>query len=58
MTKTVKTELKLLPTYDEMVGMIESQGDQNRPSIEKILIGEQHYLEMASLVVNLITLIF
>ena len=34
MTKTLKSELKLRPTYDEMIGMIEAQGDENRPSIE------------------------
>ena len=33
----LKTELKLRPTYDELVGMIESQGDPNRPPIEKII---------------------
>ena len=37
MIKTLKSELKLRPTYDEMVGMIESQGDENRPPIEKII---------------------
>ena len=37
MTKTLKSELKLRPTYDELVGMIESQGDPNRPPIEKII---------------------
>ena len=34
MIKTLKSELKLRPTYDEMIGMIEAQGDPNRPSIE------------------------
>ena len=33
----MKSELKLRPTYDEMIGMIESQGDPNRPSIENII---------------------
>ena len=37
MIKTLKSELKLRPTYDELVGMIESQGDPNRPSIEQII---------------------
>ena len=37
MIQTLKSELKLRPTYDELVGMIESQGDPNRPSIEKII---------------------
>ena len=37
MIKTLKSELKLRPTYDELVGMIESQGDPNRPPIEKII---------------------
>ena len=34
MIKTLKSELKLRPTYDEMIGMIEAQSDENRPSIE------------------------
>ena len=37
MIKTLKSELRLRPTYDELVGMIESQGDENRPPIEKII---------------------
>ena len=37
MIKTLKSELKLRPTYDELVGMIESQGDPNRPSVEQII---------------------
>ena len=37
MIKTLKAELKLRPTYDELIGMIESQGDPNRPPIEKII---------------------
>ena len=37
MIQTLKSELKLRPTYDELVGMIESQGDPNRPPIEKII---------------------
>ena len=37
MIKTLKSELKLRPTYDEMIGMIESQGDPNRPSIESVI---------------------
>ena len=37
MIKTLKSELRLRPTYDELVGMIESQGDPNRPPIEQII---------------------
>ena len=37
MIKALKSELKLRPTYDEMIGMIEAQADPNRPSIEKII---------------------
>ena len=37
MIKTLKSELTLRPTYDEMMGMIENQGDQNRPSIENVI---------------------
>ena len=37
MIKTLKSELKLRPTYDEMIGIIESQGDASRPSIENII---------------------
>ena len=37
MIKTLKSELKLRPTYDEMIGMIESQGDPNRPPIEQVI---------------------
>ena len=37
MIQTLKSELKLRPTYDELVGMIESQGDPNRPSIEQVI---------------------
>ena len=37
MIKTLKSELKLRPTYDEMVGMINEQGDENRPSIETVI---------------------
>ena len=37
MIKTLKSELKLRPTYDEMIGMIQSQGDPNRPSIESVI---------------------
>ena len=37
MIKILKSELNLRPTYDEMIGMIEAQGDPNRPSIEKII---------------------
>ena len=37
MIKTLKSELKLRPTYDELIGMIESQGDPNRPPIEQVI---------------------
>ena len=37
MIKTLKSELTVRPTYDDMIGMIESQGDPNRPSIEKVI---------------------
>ena len=37
MIQTLKSELKLRPTYDELVGMIEAQGDPNRPSIETVI---------------------
>ena len=37
MIKTLKSELNLRPTYDEMIGMIESQGDVTRPSIESVI---------------------
>ena len=37
MIKTLKSELKLKPTYDEMIGMIEAQGDPNRPPIDEII---------------------
>ena len=37
MIKTLKSELNLRPTYDEMIGMIEAQGDENRPSIETVI---------------------
>ena len=37
MVKTLKSELNLRPTYDEMIGMIEAQGDPNRPSIETVI---------------------
>ena len=37
MIKTLKSELRLRPTYDELVGMIESQGDPNRPPIEQVI---------------------
>ena len=37
MIKTLKSELHLRPTYDEMIGMIEAQGDENRPSIETVI---------------------
>ena len=37
MVKTLKSELRLRPTYDEMIGMIEAQGDPNRPPIEQVI---------------------
>ena len=37
MIKTLKAELNLKPTYDEMIGMVEAQGDTNRPSIETVI---------------------
>ena len=37
MIKTLKSELKLRPTYDEMIGMFEAQSDENRPSIETVI---------------------
>ena len=37
MIKTLKSELKLRPTYDELIGMIESQGDPNRPPIDQVI---------------------
>ena len=37
MIKTLKSELKLRPTYDEMLGMIEAEGDPNRLPIDKVI---------------------
>ena len=37
MIRTLKAELNLRPTYDEMIGMVEAQGDENRPSIETVI---------------------
>ena len=37
MIKTLKSELILKPTYDELVGMIEDADKENRPPIDKIL---------------------
>ena len=37
MIKTLKAELNLKPTYDEMIGMVEAQDDENRPPIDKII---------------------
>ena len=37
MIKTLKSELRLRPTYDELIGMIEAQGDPDRPSIEQVI---------------------
>ena len=37
MIQTLKSELKLRPTYDEMIGMIEDADKENRPPIDKII---------------------
>ena len=37
MIKTLKAELQLRPTYDEMIGMINEQDKENRPPIEKVI---------------------
>ena len=37
MVKTLKSELALRPTYDELIGLINQQGDENRPPIEKFV---------------------
>ena len=37
MVKTLKSELKLRPTHDELVGMIEDADKENKPPIEKII---------------------
>ena len=37
MIKTLKAELKLRPTYDDMIGMINEQDKENRPPIEKVI---------------------
>ena len=37
MMKTLKAELNLKPTYDEMIGMVEAPSDENRPPIDKII---------------------
>ena len=37
MFKTLNSELKLKPTYDELVGMIEDADKENRPPIDKII---------------------
>ena len=37
MIKTLKSELKLRPTYDEMIGMINEQDKENRPPIDKVI---------------------
>ena len=37
MIKVLKSELKLRPTYDEMIGMIEDADKENRPPIDKVL---------------------
>ena len=37
MIKTLESELKLKPTYDELVGMIEDADKENRPPIDKII---------------------
>ena len=37
MIKTLKSELTLRPTYDDLIGLINQQGDENRPPIENII---------------------
>ena len=37
MIKTLNSELTLRPTYDELIGLINQQGDENRPPIENII---------------------
>ena len=37
MIKTLKSELKLRPTYDEMIGMIQDADKENQPPIAKII---------------------
>ena len=37
MVKTLKSELTLRPTYDELIGLINQQGNENRPPIENII---------------------
>ena len=58
MIKTLKAELNLKPTYDEMIGMIEAQSDENRPAIDRILDKRATlFRNNLFLVVNLIILI-
>ena len=56
MIKTLKSELKLRPTYDEMLGMIEAEGDPNRPPIEKVI--DRRATLFRNKIDNLIILIF
>ena len=35
--QTLRSELKLRTTYDNLAGMTESQGDPNRPPIEQVI---------------------
>ena len=37
MITTLESELTLRPTYDELIGLINQQGDENRPPIENII---------------------
>ena len=37
MIKALKADLKLRPTNDEMIGMINQQGDEHRPPIETVI---------------------
>ena len=37
MIQTLKSELKLRLTFNELVSMIESQGDPNKQSIEQVI---------------------
>ena len=58
MIKTLKSELRLRPTYDELIGMINEQGDPTRPPIDQVIDRRATISETISSVVNLIMLIF
>ena len=51
LVELLKSELKFCPTYDELVGMIESQSGPKRPST-KTMTEELHFFAIISLVVN------